>query len=312
MSVVAQVLQVLFVVFFAPMLKGVMDRVKARAMRRVGPPIVQPYRDLAKTLRKETVRSVTSTGISAWAPVLYFSAPVVVALLIPVLTAFPLPLAFMADMLGGGMILGAAGLVLLLGALDAGSPYTGIGVSRVRLIGTLAEPLTLTVLFTAAAVGGATIPYVVNRAFAERGFWNPGHVLVMAAWFLLILAEAGRLPVDNPDSTQELSLIDPNRVFEASGVDLALLEWGSWMKFTVLGVVLVNVLVSPWGLASTLTPAALAFAIVATAAKLLALGLAVVAVELSFAKLRLMRISEFLTVATAVATVGALAALVLP
>lgn len=275
-------------------------------MRRIGPPILQPYRNLYKWFHKETLWGQETTAIRSAAPVLYFSAPLIVALLIPVLTTFPLPLAFMADMLGGGMILGAAGLMLLLAAADTGSPFAGIAVSRVRFVGTLAEPLTLVLLFTAAAAGGATIPYVVNQALGGPQLLTSGHVLLILGWLLLMLAETGRLPVDNPDSSQELSLIDPNRTFEASGTDLALFEWGGWMKFTVLGIILVNVLATPWGLAASLTPLAIGLAILATALKLTIVGLVIVLVELSFAKLRLLRIAEYLSVSIVVAALAAL------
>ena len=307
MPIVAQMLQVLFVLAFSPLLKGFMDRLKARGMRRVGPPLLQPYRHLGKWLHKETVRTVHTTGFSGVVPVLYFCAPIMVTLLIPVLTTFPLPLAFMADMLGGGMILAGGGLLLLWAALDSGSPYTAIGVSRMRLIGTLGEPLVLMALFTAAAIGHSTIPYVVNQAMAAHSFFAPAHVLLLTAWFLLILTEGGRLPVDNPDSAHEFSLIDPNRTFESSGVDLALYEWGGFMKLTVLSLILVNVLASPYGLAASLTVPALAGAIAVSALKLLLVGTLVVLVELSFAKLRLMRISEYLTFAVALAALAAVA-----
>lgn len=305
LPVVAQVLQVALVLLFAPVLKGYIDRLKARGMGRVGPPILQPYRNLWKLFGKERLRGTESTWISRVAPVLYFSAPLIVTLLIPVLTTFPLPLAFMADMLGGGMILGAGGVILLLASADSGSPYTGIAVSRMRFIATLAEPLTIAALFGAAAVGGSTIPYVVNQKIATSGV-VVSHVLIAAAWLLLILAEAGRIPVDNPDSSQELSLIDPNRTFEFTGPDLALFEWGGWMKFTVLGIVLVNVLLTPLGLAPELGLQSLLLAILATCAKLLVLGTAIAFIEMSFAKLRLLRIAEFLTVATAIAALGSL------
>lgn len=306
MSVLAQVAQVGFILLVAPLYKGYMDRLRARGMRRIGPPVVQPYRDLWKWLHKETVQSEYATGFATWVPVLYFSAPVIVTLLIPVLTTFPLPLAFMADMFGGGMILGAGGFLLLFASMETGSPYTGIGVSRIRLIGTFAEPLTVMAVFAAASVGHSTLPFTVTAAFAAQNFFRPDHLLVILAFVLLVLAEGGRLPVDNPDSVQELSMIDPNRVFEFSGVDLALVEWGGWMKFTVLSVILVNVLVTPWGLAHALTPWILVAA-AATALKLLALGALLTVVELSFSKLRLMRISEYLTYALAVAVVAALA-----
>lgn len=304
-----QVLAVLFVVLFAPLYRGYLERLRARLFLRVGPPLFQPFRDLRKWFSKETVRGTHTTWISAIAPTVYFCAPVIVALLIPVLTRNPLPLAFMADMLGGGFILTAGGFFLLLAALDAGSPFATLGASRIRLVGVFVEPLITLILFAAAAVGGSTIPFVVNAALGSRPWlWSAAHLMLLAAWFLFWIAETGRIPVDNPSSSQELSLIDPARTFEASGPDLALYEWGGWMKFTVIGIIGVNVLGTPWGLAAALRPLALAGAILATAAKLVLVGTLLVALEASFAKLRLLRIPEFLTVASLVALVAVIAA----
>jgi formate hydrogenlyase subunit 4 len=309
--ILAQAASVFFVLTFAPLYRGVLERMRARAAFRVGPPVVQPYRDLRKWLGKETVRSETATWVSAWAPVLYFLAPVIVATLIPVLTAFPLPLAFMGDMLGGGFILAGAGFWLLLAALDSGSPFAALGVSRIRLVGVFTEPLATLAVFTAAAVAGTTVPFVVNADLASSAWrWSPTHLLLLVAWFLFVVAETGRIPVDNPTSHQELSLIDPARVFEASGPDLALYEWGGWMKFLVLVVIGVNVIAGPWGLATHVTAGALALAAVTTAAKVLAFGVVLIAFEVSFAKLRLLRIPEFLSAASVVALLAALAAVV--
>jgi formate hydrogenlyase subunit 4 len=305
----AQAVQVLFVLAFSPLYRGVMERWRARLAGRHGPPVWQPYRDLRKWWHKETIRTHETTFVSEWAPVAYFVAPLLVTLLIPVLTAFPLPFAWMGDMLGGGMILSAGGLALLFAALDSGSVYPALGVSRIRLIGTFTEPLALTLVFTAATVAGATIPFVVNVTLVRPAWlFTPAHALLAAGWFLLLIAETGRIPVDNPSSTQELSLIDPARTFESSGADLALYEWGGWMKFTVLSVVLVNVLLTPWGLSPSLDPAAVLLAVVLVAGKLLALGLFLVSLEAGFAKLRLIRNVDFLAAAIALASLGALAA----
>jgi formate hydrogenlyase subunit 4 len=311
--IVAQVAQVAFVLAFAPLYRGILERLRARAAFRVGPPVMQPYRDLRKWFRKQTVRSASATWVSDVAPLVYFLAPVTVALLIPVLTAFPLPLAFMGDMLGGGFILSAGGFWLLLAALDSSSPFAALGVSRIRLVGVFTEPLVVLAVFAAAAVGGATIPFVVNVRLASAAWrWSPAHLLLLVAWFLFVVAETGRIPVDNPTSTQELSLIDPARVFEAAGPDLALYEWGGWAKFTVLATVGVNVLATPWGLAPALTVGGLALAALATAVKLLVFGVVLILFEVSFAKLRLLRIPEFLAASALVALVAGVAALTLP
>ncbi len=305
----AQGLQVLFVLAFSPLLRGIMERYRARLAARHGPPVWQPYRDLIKWLGKETVRSDQTSGISEWSPVVYFVAPLLVTMLIPVLTSFPLPFAWMGDMLGGGMILAGGGLALLLAALDSGSVYPGLGVSRIRLIAVFTEPLSLLLIFIAASAAKATIPFVVNQTLAAPAWlFSPSHLLIVIGWFLLLVAETGRIPIDNPASSQELSMIDPARTFESSGPDLALYEWGGWMKFTVLSVILSNVLGTPWGLANHATWPAIAVAVVLVAAKLSVLGIILVSIEAGFGKLRLIRNVDFLVAATVLAAVGGLAA----
>jgi formate hydrogenlyase subunit 4 len=306
---VAQLAAIAFVLVLAPLHRGILERLKARLLWRQGPPIRQPYRDLRKWFAKERLRSTYATWLSGFAPIAYFVAPLLVASMIPVLTAFPLPFAFTADMLGAGFVLGGAGVLLLFAALDAGSAFSALGVSRVRLVGVFSEPIAFLAVFAAAATAHATIPFVVNRTLAAAPWlWSPTHWLLALAWFLLLLAETGRIPVDNPASAQELSLIDPARTFEASGPDLALYEWGGWMKFLVLSIVLVNVLATPFGLAASLAPLALAQAVVLVFAKVVAAGAIVVVVEVSFAKLRLLRIPEYLLAAVLVAFAAGAAA----
>ncbi len=304
-----QFCQVVFVVGFSPLLKGIMERYRARLARRQGPPIWQPYRDLWKWWHKETVRSDQSSWISEWAPLFYFVAPILVTMLIPVLTTFPLPFAWMGDMLGGGMILAAGGLALLLVALDSGSVYSALGVSRIRLIGTFTEPLALLLVFVAATTANATIPFVVNQTLGHQPWLiSPAHVLVVVGWFMLLIAETGRIPVDNPASSQELALIDPARTFESSGQDLALYEWGGWMKFMVLAIILMNVLLTPWGLSTTLRPLSILAAMGLVAIKLSVVSLVLVTIEAGFAKLRLVRNVDFITAAIVLAFLGAMTA----
>lgn len=305
---IAQAFQVVFVIAFAPLLHGIMERYRARLAARHGPPVWQSYRNLWKWWHKETVRTRQSSWVSEWAPILYFIAPILVSMLIPVLTTFPLPFAWMGDMLAGGMILSAGGLALLLAALDSGGAYPVVGVSRMRLIGTFTEPLAMLLVFGAAAAAGATIPFVVNQSLASSvWFLTPTHVLLVVGWFLLLIAEGGRIPVDSPSSVQELSMIDPGRTLESSGPDLALYEWGGWMKFVVLNVILLNVLTTPWGLADTLRWGDLLLAIVWVGLKIVAVSLFLVTVEAGFAKLRLVRNVDFLMAAILLSALGGLA-----
>ena len=305
----AQLMQILFVLFFSPLLKGLMDRYKARLQGRYGPPVWQPYRDLRKWMNKETIRTRESSWVSEWAPIFYFVAPLLVTMLIPVLTAFPLPFAWMGDMLAGGMILSGGGVALLLAAIDSGSVYPVLGVSRLRLIATFTEPLALLLVFIAAQTAHATIPFVVNQTLvSSRWLFSPAHVLVAAGWFMFLIAESGHIPVDNPSTAQELSMIDPGRTFESSGPDLMLYEWGGWMKFTVLNVILVNVLVTPWGLATSLAWTSVLLAVVLVMIKILVAAGFLVTLEVSFAKLRLIRNVDFITAAIILAIVGAVTA----
>ena len=154
----------LFVLLFAPLYQGYLERLRARLFLRVGPPLVQPFRDQRKWSSKGTVRGTHTTWVSAIAPTIYFCAPLIVAILMPVLTRNPLPLAFMADMLGGGGCILTAGGFFLLAALDAGSPFATLGASRIRLVGVFTEPL---IIFAAAAVGRSTNPFAVNAALGR-------------------------------------------------------------------------------------------------------------------------------------------------
>jgi len=290
-----QVIAVLTVVLMAPLLKGVIDNLKAKVQSRWGPSILQPYYDLAKLFRKERMRTPNTSLIFRSAPYVAFAAPIAFAILIPVLTAVPVSWAFMADMVGSGFVIGIGGFFVNLAAMDSGSPYGGLGASRARLVSSLAEPTFIVVFFAVAFVSGATVPFVVNKAlFTVTPIVAPSHALIAAAFFMVVLAEAGRIPVDNPATQQELSMIESSRLFEFAGADQALLEWGGWMKLFVILIVWLNVLILPLGLASSLTPLAIAIAIVTLAAKMLGAAVLIVFIESALAKIRILRVPEFL------------------
>ncbi len=294
-KIVLNVVQVLVVLLCAPLIKGVIKRWKAVFQRRRGPSIWQPYYDLWKLFRKGSVIPEDASWIFRLAPYVYFAAPLVVALLIPVLTTFPLFMAFMGDMLGGGFVLGLGGFFLLLAALDTGSAFGGMGANRSRFVAFLAEPVLMLVFFTASFVAGSTIPYIVNRTLARPDLLlHPSHLLAAIALFMVILAEAGRIPVDNPDTHQELSMIDESRILEFSGRELALVEWGAAMKFFVLLTILLNVLVTPRGLSPDAAWHHVLGAVAALLGKMLVAAFVIVLIESSYAKLRLLRVAEFL------------------
>ena len=295
--IVLQIAQVLTVLVGAPLIKGFIDRGKHIVQSKRGPSVFQPYFDYWKLLHKGTVVSEHASWVFRAAPYLAFVTPLIVATLIPVLTAYPLPYAFMGDMLAGGFILALGGFFTSLAALDTGSPYGGMGSSRSRTVSFLAEPAVILVLFTVALVAHATIPFVVNQTLISPSYlFNPAHWLLAAALFLVILAEAGRIPVDNPSSTFELSMIEHARSLEYSGPSLALIEWGGAMKFFVLLVILLNVLTAPWGLApeGATTLLSVVIALVTLLLKMLVICGIVIVIESCVAKWRFFRIPEFL------------------
>jgi formate hydrogenlyase subunit 4 len=288
--------QVIVVVLFAPLVAGVVNRLKEIIQSKRGPSIFQPYFDIWKLFHKDEVISEESSWIFRFTPYMVFVTPIFVTLLIPVLTSYPLFFAFMGDMLAGGFVLALGGFFACLAAVDTGNPYGPMGASRTRLVGFLAEPVFMIVFFTVSFIAGSTIPYIVQEKWVHplANFFEPSHILIMLAFFMLILAEGGRIPVDNPSGHFELAMIDESKGLEYSGPGAALIKWGGEMKLFVLICIFLNVLVTPWGLASGTGVGDLLLAVPLILLKIFIFALALVIIESSLAKLRLFRISEFL------------------
>ena len=298
-SIALNVVQLAFVLLLAPLFAGILARSKELVQSKRGPSVLQPYRDLRKLFGKDERISEDSSWIFRTAPYFVFIVPLIVTLLVPVLTDFPLFFAFAGDMVGAGFILAISGMFFTLAAIDGGNPYGAMGASRTRMVGFLAEPVIIIVLFTVSFVANSTIPYIVQQHWVHpiANFFAPSHVLLLIAFFMVLLAETGRLPVDNPSGHFELAMIDESKALEFSGRSAALIKYGGYMKFVVLSIVFLNVLTTPWGLATSASPPDVALAIVLVALKILVLIAIIVAVESSYAKLRLFRISDFLAAA---------------
>ena len=290
------VIQVLVVMAFSPLVGGVLNRMKEMVQSKRGPSVFQPYRDLWKLFHKDEIVSEDSSWIFRFTPYIVFVTPIFVALLIPVLTNYPLFFAFMGDMIGGGFVLALGGFFAALAAVDTANPYGPMGASRTRMVGFLAEPVFMIVFFTVSFVAGSTIPYIVQEKWVTplANFFSPSHVLLVLAFLMLILAEGGRIPVDNPSGHFELAMIDESKSLEYSGRGFALMKWGGAMKLFVLMCIFLNVLVTPWGLAHEHSLSAVLLAVPLVLFKIFCFLLVVVFIESSLSKLRLFRISEFL------------------
>ncbi len=300
-------IQVLTVLIFAPLMSGILSRLKEMVQSKRGPSIFQPYRDLMKLFRKDEVVSEDSSWIFRVTPYVIFITPIFVTLLIPVLTSYPLFFAFMGDMIGGGFILALGGFFALLAAIDTANPYAAVSASRTRMVGFLAEPVFMIVFFTVSFVAGSTIPYIVQQKWVTpaANFFLPSHVLIMLAFLMLILAEGGRIPVDNPSGHFELAMIDESKSLEYSGRAFALVKWGGYMKKFVLMCIFLNVLVTPWGLAADQHLSSVLLAVPLVLFKIFCLLIVLTIIESSLSKLRLFRIAEFMGAAfiTSVAAV---------
>lgn len=305
-----QLLQIATVLLCAPLLRGIINRLKAIVQSKQGPSIWQPYRDLWKWLHKGSVTSEHATWVYHAAPIFTFITPLIVAMLIPVLTAYPLPYAFMGDMLAGGFILSLGGFFTSLAAMDTASSFGGMGSSRARVVSLLAEPVVILVLFTVTLIAQATIPFAVNQTLISAAYlYNPAHWLLATALFMVILAESGRIPVDNPASTFELSMIEASRTLEYSGQELALMEWGGAMRFFVLLTILLNVLTAPWGLApdGNTNFITIVLSVGTLLLKMLVICGVITVIESSLAKWRFFRIPEFLGAALMLAALAIVA-----
>jgi formate hydrogenlyase subunit 4 len=303
-----QALQVLTILLGAPLVSGAIAHIEGRIQGRRGPRILQPYYDLAKFFRKETVVPEESSWVFLVAPIVAFGCYLIVPLLIPVLTTFGLPLGYMGDILGGGFILALAGFVVALAGAESGAPYAQLGASRAMTFGALTEPTLLFVFFAVAVITGTDLPYALAATVhaSASEIVRPTHVLASIAFFLVVLAETGRVPVETHSGTLEFGMIDEARTLEHSGPAFALLKWGSAMKQLILYTILIDVFLAPWGLAATQTPLSVVLAIPALLGKAVLLGCAFAVIDNTFSKLRLFKITEFLAAAFLFAVLGVL------
>ncbi len=287
--------QWLVVVLGAPLLAGVIRRTKARLQGRRGAGIFQPYWDLRKLLVKEVVIAENTSWVFRLTPYVAIGTMLLSAFIVPVLTTAA-ELQFLGNIILLMYVFLLSTFFLALAGLDAGSSFGGMGSSREMAIAALAEPTVMIAIFAIALRAGSTgLNEMINRAASDPLLLlNPGHLLAFLSFFIVALAETGRLPVDNPSTHLELTMIHEAMILEYSGRYLALIEWASFIKLFLFLTLLGNIFF-PWGVAVTLQPGAVAIGVFALVIKLgvLALGLAVL--ETALAKLRLFRVPELLS-----------------
>lgn len=291
---VALVLQLVAAVALTPVLIGVMRQVRTRLEGRQGPGIGQPWRDVRKLLGKEPLQADGSSWVLWLAPALLVISSLVVVALIPLITTASLaPIPPDLFVVVSFLLIGTVALALL--GVESGTAFGGMGSSRHMMIAALVEPTVLISVYALSIPAGSSslASIIASRQDAVASVMSPAGLLAIVALSVVVLAECGRLPVDNPSTHLELTMVHEAMILESAGRDLAWLELGSWLRLTALLGLVVNLAV-PWGIAPDAAPLALLIGLLAFSAKLIAAGAAIAAVEVFLAKIRLFRVPELL------------------
>ncbi len=287
-------LEVLFVLLISPLLTGIIRKVKAWMQYRSGASVLQPYRDLIKLLNKDSVMSKEASWLFLVVPFVCLGAVVCLAVMVPVFNTGPSGGA--GDMLAAVYVLGLFRFMMVLGGLEGGSAFGGMGSSREMMISAIVEPTLLLSIFSVAAISGTTDLSSISSFFAGSGFseLSPSLFLAAAAIFISLMAENSRVPFDNPATHLELTMVHEGMLLEYSGRELGVMELASQMRLTLFMVILSNVFF-PWGIALGADVGGLAFGVVSICLKLFLISVAVAAIESLMAKMRLFRLPNLLT-----------------
>ncbi|WP_431930335.1 respiratory chain complex I subunit 1 family protein [Nonomuraea jabiensis] len=294
-GVIGAVLQLIVVGVGSPLLVGVMRQVRARLEGRAGAGILQPWRDLRKLMRKEPITPRGTGWVFRAAPLLLAGTALVVAAVVPLVTTAS-PLDGVADLFAVTALLALGSVALALGALDTGTAFGGMGASREMTVLALVEPTILVSTFALSIrVGSTSLGSIVTATVEDPlSVISPVSVLAAVALAIVTIAETGRIPVDNPSTHLELTMIHEAMVLEYAGPDLALIEWASAMRLSVLLGLLAS-LFFPLGIATAGAGVlALLLSMIALVLKVGLLGVLLSVGEVFMAKLRLFRVPELL------------------
>ncbi len=303
-------IQTLLFIVLAPLLVGWVKWWKCRLQNRKAPSLLQPYRDLLKLTHKQPVVSHTASWLFIATPYIVFSAMILAASVVP-LISIDLPTAASADVIVLVGFFAIARFFQALAGMDVGTAFGGMGASREMTVSTLAEPAMLMAIFTLTMAASSTnlasaIGYVLDQGMVLR----PSFVFALFAMILVAIAETGRIPVDNPATHLELTMIHEAMILEYSGRHLALIEWASAIKLMLYGVLISNIFF-PWGIAVDFAPSALGTALLWLLLKLAVLAVFLAITETALAKMRLFRVQEFLSFAYLLGLLGLLSHIIL-
>jgi len=306
LDLIVQGAQMMLVLLLAPLLLGYTRKVKARLLRRRGPPLLQPYRDLIRLCRKEVVLAENASWLFRSAPYMIFGATWVAAALVPTF-ATGLYFSWTADLIAIIALLGTARLFLALVGMDIGTSFGGIGSSREMLFSSIAEPAMIMIVFTLALVAGSTqLSTIADTMLSSHVGLRVSLGLALVGLIIVAIAENARIPVDNPATHLELTMVHEAMVLEYSGRHLAMIELAAALKLLLYTSIIACIFV-PWGLASNGAGiTAFAIGLITYLGKLAVGGFLLAFFETSIAKMRVFRVPEFLGTALMLGFLGTL------
>lgn len=294
----------------APLYAGWIKRNKALLQNRKPPSVLQPYRDLRKLFGKETILANSSTSIFRIAPYIIVGSTALAVSIVPLIVV-GLPINAMADAIVLVGLLALGRFFLALAGMDVGTAFGGMGASREMMVASLAEPAMLMVIFTLAMVASSTnLSTVILHHLDAPLSLRPSVFFALIALVMVGIAETGRIPVDNPATHLELTMIHEAMILEYTGHHLAMMEFTAQLKLLLYSVLIVN-LFFPWGISTTFEAGDLAIAVIALSLKLAAVGVLLATGETVLAKMRVFRVPTYLAIAFTVALVGMLSFIIL-
>ena len=310
MSYLSQLFEIVIAIALAPLLTGWVNQWRAWLQNRSAPSLWQPYRMLHKLFNKDSLVAENASPLFLAVPYLVFGCMVLATAIIPTLST-DLPLATAADAIALVGLFALARVFISLAAMDIGTAFGSMGARREMLIGFLAEPALLMVMFSASLISGSTSLTTIVATLSHRELAiYPSLAFAGVAFALVSLAENARVPVDNPATHLELTMIHEALILEYSGRHLALLEWAASLKmfaYSCIGLALFF----PWGVAGARAPAVMLLALPVLVLKLAVGGVLLAVLETLSAKMRIFRVPEFLATAFLLAVIGLLVRLLL-
>jgi len=302
-TIIFGLLQIMAILLISPLVTGVIGKIKAFMQNRRGADIFQPYRNIYKLFGKEAVISRTASWITPLTPYILFASTLGAAMLVPAFAA-PTPFGELGDILAVIYLLALGSFFLALAGLDQGSAFGGMGSSRHMTISSLAEPAMILAIFSAGLIASsANISKIILAGSTQEFFLNPAYIFSFLALFIVMLAETGRIPVDNPSTHLELTMIHEAMILDYSGKYLAFIEWASAIKL-LLFLTLISNIFFPFGIATDLSLLAIIPALAIYVVKIIFFAAIIALIESLIAKFRLFRVPDILWIAFMFAMLG--------